>query len=496
MKILFVFNSLNRRYCGQIFRYDIKSFRRQYSKNEDRVADLAIIGIGPGGLYGALRAKEIGMKHVVVIDKLPTVGGTCINNGCIPSKCLIKFSYNYHQVKSGVFASQGVVTSGLKLDLIKLMSSKSKIVANLSDHMTSILKTSGIDIVRGTAKISGCNKITVETDDGKRRVVEADNIIIATGATNRPFPGIEIDEERIVSTAGVLNLKTVPKRLTVVGAGISAIEMGSAWCHLGSQVTIVSNDSLIGAFKIDEEVRSKYQKILEDQGMKFVMDTKILGAKRSGNVVKVQTEDVRGGKKKEMECDVLLIAVGRIPYTEGLDLERVAIKTNKNGYIQVHPNYQTSTPNFYAVGDVTPGPMTAHKASEDGMTCVDNLCGISAHFDWINIPLVIYTHPEIASIGKTEEELQEEGIPYEVKWCTFNENARARTDLDTTGCIKALFCPHTKMVLGTHIISQHAGEIIHEALIAHQFGITAPQIGRMVHAHPTYAKIYKTIYGR
>ncbi|XP_044759359.1 dihydrolipoyl dehydrogenase, mitochondrial-like isoform X2 [Coccinella septempunctata] len=398
------------------------------------------------------------------------------------------------QVKSGFLALQGVITSEPKLDLDQMMRTKAKVMKELSDYMQNLFKSQGIHIVRGNARICGCNQISVDGNDGKQSVIEAENILIATGSVIRQFPGIEIDEERIVSSTGAINLKEVPRRMAILGAGIISIEMGCVWSRLGSKVSIFTQDQIIIGNKLDKDIRDKYQKILEEQGLKFIFGKKVLCAVKCDNCVKFQIADKDDKNKEELECDVLMVAVGRIPYTCGLGLERVGIETDQAGFIPVQKNYQTCVPNFYAAGDVTLGPMTAHKAIEDGILMVDGLCGREVSLDLNNIPMAIYTHPEAACVGKTEEELKKENHPYRVSWSTFKTCARARTDLDTTGYIKALICAKTDRILGTHIIGDQAGEIINEVTLAQQYGLTAEHVARVVHAHPTYAKMLKTTF--
>ncbi|XP_045477786.1 dihydrolipoyl dehydrogenase, mitochondrial-like isoform X2 [Harmonia axyridis] len=454
-------------------------------------ADLAIVGVGPAGLFGSFRAVENGFKNIVVIDKYPTMGGNCISYGCIPTKCLLKCSHTYHLMKKGFFALQGIVTSEPKLDLDQMMRTKAKVMKDLSDYMQNAFKAKGIRIIRGKATICGCNQLSVDGNDGKNSVVESDIILLATGSTFRPLPGVVIDEKRIVSSNGAMILQEVPKRMTVIGAGIIGLEMGSIWSDLGSEVTIISHDNSIVGPTLDRDIKKKYLKILQEQGLNFMFETKVVCASNCDNCVRYQTADKDGKNNKELECDVLMVAIGRMPYTEGLCLERAGIETNKGGFIPINRHYQTCNPNFYAVGDITPGPMTAHKAIEDVM---DILNGKDVHIDFDHIPLAIYTHPEVACVGKNEDQLKKEGHPYRVSWSTFDTCARARTDLNKTGYIKALICTYTDRILGTHIIGAQAGEIINEVTVAQQYGLTAENLARVVHAHPTYAKMLKTTF--
>ncbi|KAK9877887.1 hypothetical protein WA026_020113 [Henosepilachna vigintioctopunctata] len=377
----------------------------------------------------------------------------------------------------------------------KMMCAKSKVTSGFSGVIEDIFRTVGIRIVRGTARFTGCKQLTVQGCDGSVKIVEAENIIIATGSTSR-HPGFEVDEVQIISSDGALIMKKIPKNLVVLGGGIISIELAFLWNKLGSKVTILTNDSLIGIPIIDKEIRCQFQQILEQQGMKIMTNTRVLCVQKCEKRVKVEVEDDRGENRQQLLCDVLLACAGRVPYTTGLNLDRVGIQTDKNGHIPVYHNYQTCTPNIYAVGDVAPGPMTAHKAIEEGLLCVDGLCGLPTYLDINNLPMAIYTYPALTSIGKTEEQLQNECIPYKVSWSYMKTNLRAHIDMDTRGSAKALICPKTDHILGTHIIAENATEMINEVVLAKQYGITADKVARVMHTHPSFAKLLKSLYGR
>ncbi|KAK4876111.1 hypothetical protein RN001_012533 [Aquatica leii] len=457
--------------------------QRNYSKAQD--ADLVVIGSGPGGYVASIKAAQLGLKTVCV-EKRDTLGGTCLNVGCIPSKALLHNSHYYHMAHAGEFKTRGILMDNVKLDLPALMLTKETAVKQLTGGIAMLFKKNKVTHISGQGTITGKNQVSVKKADGSTEVVNTKNIIIATGSEVTPFPGITIDENTIVSSTGALTLKAVPKRLIVIGAGVIGLELGSVWKRLGSDVTAIEFLSSIGGMGIDGEVSKSFQKILEKQGLKFKLGTKVTGASKSGSVIKVNVEDAKNPDKKEtLECEVLLVCVGRRPYTEGLGLEKIGIEQDQRGRIPVNVRFQTVIPNIYAIGDTIHGPMLAHKAEDEGIVCVEGIKGGTPHIDYNCIPSVIYTHPEVAWVGKTEEDLKSEGVQYKVGKFPFMANSRAKTNNDSDGFVKVLSDKNTDHILGTHMISSVAGEIINEAVLAQEYGASAEDIARVCHAHPT-----------
>ncbi|CAG9834936.1 unnamed protein product [Diabrotica balteata] len=456
---------------------------RLYSSDGD--ADIVVIGSGPGGYVAAIKAAQLGMK-TVCIEKNPTLGGTCLNVGCIPSKSLLNNSHFYHMAHSGDLSERGVETSGVNLNLDKLMGQKSKAVTSLTGGIAQLFKKNKVTLIKGHGKITGPNQVTAAKEDGSTEVVNTKNILIATGSEVTPFPGIETDEETIVTSTGALSLSKVPQRLIVIGAGVIGLELGSVWSRLGSEVTAIEFLPSIGGAGIDAEVAKSLQKILSKQGLKFKLGTKVTGASREGGVIKVNIEDGKDSSKTEvLDCDVLLVCVGRRPYTDGLGLEEMGIAKDQKGRIPVNSHFQTVIPSIYAIGDCIHGPMLAHKAEDEGVACVEGLQGGPVHIDYNCVPSVIYTHPEVGWVGKTEEDLKNEGIAYKVGKFPFMANSRAKTNNDTDGFVKVLADKATDRVLGTHIIGPGAGELINEAVLGQEYGASSEDIARVCHAHPT-----------
>lgn len=422
---------------------------RGYSTSHD--ADLVVIGSGPGGYVAAIKAAQMGMKTVNV-EKNPTLGGTCLNVGCIPSKALLNNSHYYHMAHSGDLASRGINCGEVTLDLEKLMGEKTKAVTALTGGIAQLFKKNKITQLTGFGTITGPNEVQVKKDDGSVETVQAKNIMIATGSEVTPFPGIEIDEEVIVSSTGALALKQVPRRMVVIGAGVIGLELGSVWSRLGSEVTAIEFMDTIGGAGIDTEVSKTFQKVLVKQGLKFKLGTKVTGASKSGGGVSVSVENVKSGDKEDIECDVLLVCVGRRPYTENLGLDTVGIIKDDKGRVPVNEVFQTVVPSVYAIGDCIHGPMLAHKAEDEGIVCVEGMNGGHVHIDYNCVPSVVYTHPEVAWVGKSEEDLKKEGVEYKVGKFPFLANSRAKTNNETDGFVKVLADKATDRVLGTHII--------------------------------------------
>ncbi|KAJ8986005.1 hypothetical protein NQ317_013889 [Molorchus minor] len=462
---------------------------RLYSTSDQ--ADIVVIGSGPGGYVAAIKAAQLGMKTVCV-EKNPTLGGTCLNVGCIPSKALLNNSHYYHMAHSGDLAERGIETDGVKLNLEKLMGQKSKAVSALTGGIAQLFKKNKITWVKGHGKITGANQVTAIKDDGSTEVVNTKNILIATGSEVTPFPGIEVDEDRIVSSTGALSLKEVPKRLIIIGAGVIGLELGSVWSRLGSEVTAVEFLPFIGGAAIDGEVAKSLQKILTKQGLSFKLGNKVTGAQKDGSVIKINIEDAKDSSKTEtLECDVLLVCVGRRPYTENLGLEDVGIEKDQKGRIPVNSVFQTVVPNIYAIGDCIHGPMLAHKAEDEGIICMEGIQGGPVHIDYNCVPSVIYTHPEVGWVGKSEEALKSEGVDFKIGKFPYMANSRAKTNNETDGFVKVLADKATDRILGTHIIGPSAGELINEAVLAQEYGASCEDIARVCHAHPTCAEALK-----
>lgn len=461
--------------------------QRRYASTID--ADVVVIGAGPGGYVAAIKAAQLGMKTVCV-EKGSTLGGTCLNVGCIPSKSLLNNSHYYHIAHNGDLTNRGVVVSNVQLDLSKLMEQKSNVVKALTGGIAGLFKKNKIEWINGHGKITGKNQVTALKSDGSvESTINTKNILIATGSEVTPFSGIEIDEKQIVSSTGALSLSEVPKRLIVIGAGVIGLELGSVWQRLGSDVTAVEFMPTIGGMGIDGEVSKTMQKVLAKQGLKFKLGTKVTAANKSGNEIIVSVEDAKDSNKKEdIACDVLLVCVGRRPYTQNLGLEDMGIEKDEKGRIPVNNRFQTVIPNIYAIGDCIHGPMLAHKAEDEGIITVEGIAGGAVHIDYNCVPSVIYTHPEVGWVGKTEEDLKKEGIDYKVGKFPFMANSRAKTNLETDGFAKVLADSNTDKILGVHMIGPSAGELINEAVLAMEYGASAEDVARVCHAHPTCAE--------
>ncbi|XP_014088431.2 dihydrolipoyl dehydrogenase, mitochondrial [Bactrocera oleae] len=455
---------------------------RFYSSTHE--ADLVVIGSGPGGYVAAIKAAQLGLKTVSV-EKNPTLGGTCLNVGCIPSKALLNNSHYYHMAHSGDLANRGINCGSVSLDLEKLMQQKSNAVKALTGGIAQLFKKNKVTQLTGFGSIVNPNQVQVTKDDGSVETVNTKNIMIATGSEVTPFPGIEIDEEVIVSSTGALSLKQVPQKMVVIGAGVIGLELGSVWSRLGAEVTAVEFMETIGGAGIDIEVSKTFQKVLTKQGLKFLLGTKVLAAQRSGNNVTVSVENAKSGDKQDISCDALLVSVGRRPYTEGLGLDAVGIVKDDKGRLPVNANFQTVVPNIYAIGDCIHGPMLAHKAEDEGIICVEGILGGHVHIDYNCVPSVVYTHPEVAWVGKSEEQLKQDGVEYKVGKFPFMANSRAKTNNETDGFVKVLADKATDRVLGTHIIGPSAGELINEAVLAMEYGAASEDVARVCHAHPT-----------
>ena len=449
--------------------------------------DLIVIGTGPGGYVCAIRASQLGMK-VAVVEKRSTHGGTCLNVGCIPSKALLHASECFDEA-SHSFAGMGIAVSP-KLDLAKMQAFKTEGVKGNTDGVAYLLKKNKIDSYHGTAKILSTGKVGVTFINGEVQTLEAKRIVIAAGSDVSRLPGIEIDEKTIVSSTGALELAAVPKKLLVIGAGVIGLELGSVWRRLGSEVTVVEYlDRILPG--MDSDVAKSFQRILEKQGIVFRLASKVTGVKRDGKGVVATVEPAAGGPVESVAADVVLVAVGRTPFTDGLGLAEAGVALDAKKRIVVDGRYQTNVTGIFAIGDVIAGPMLAHKAEDEGVALAEILGGQAGHVNYDVIPNVIYTAPEVASVGKTEEELKADGVAYRSGKFPFTANGRAKVNKTTDGFVKVLADAVTDRILGVHIIGPHAGEIIAEAAVIMEFGGSAEDLARTCHAHPTLTEAVK-----
>ena len=451
--------------------------------------DLIVIGTGPGGYVCAIRAAQLGLKTAVV-EKNATFGGTCLNVGCIPSKAMLHASELYEEAGHN-FAQMGIKVGKPSVDLAALLKYKQQNVDSNVKGVDFLFKKNKIEAFHGAGRIVAPGKVEVKGADGKTQTLETKNIVIATGSDVARLNGIDIDEKRIVSSTGALDLAKVPEKLLVVGAGIIGLELGSVWRRLGAQVTIVEFlDHILPG--IDGEVARQFHRMLQKQGVVFKLSSKVTAVDSSGKQLKVKVEPAAGGGAAEtMEADVVLVAIGRVPYTEGLGLEAAGVKKDNRGRVIVDPHYRTSVAGIYAIGDVIAGPMLAHKGEEEGVAAAEIIAGQAGHVNYDVIPNVVYTSPEIASVGKTEEELKAANVAYQVGKFPFSANARARANLATEGFVKILADAKTDRVLGVHILGPDAETMIAEAAMAMEFGASSEDIARTCHAHPTLSEAMK-----
>lgn len=451
----------------------------------DEKYDLVIIGGGPGGYVAAIRAVQLGMKTACVEGR-GALGGTCLNVGCIPSKALLQSSELYEEAGHGL-AAHGIKAASVKLDLAAMMKHKDKVVGDLTKGIEFLLKKNKVDHIAGLGKITAPGTVVVQLTKGSSQTLETDRILIATGSEVTPVSGIKIDEKHIVSSTGGLKLAKVPKRLVVIGGGYIGLELGSVWRRLGAKVTVVEFlDRIIPG--MDDELSHELRKVLGKQGMAFKLSTKVTSAKLGRGGVDLKLEPAGGGKAESMKADVVLVSVGRRPFTGSLGLDAVGVMRDNHGRIEVDSTFQSSVAGIYAIGDVIAGPMLAHKASEDGIVCVEMMAGQAGHIDYNLVPGVVYTWPEVAAVGQSEKQLKEAGIAYNSGKFPFMANSRAQVNGFTDGFIKILADKTTDRVLGVHIIGPDAGTIIHEAVSVMAYGGSAEDIARTSHAHPTLAE--------
>jgi dihydrolipoamide dehydrogenase len=450
--------------------------------------DLIVIGSGPGGYVCAIRAAQLGMK-TAVIEKRATFGGTCLNIGCIPSKAMLNASELYEEA-AHKFGAMGIDVGKPSVDLSAMLLYKQQGVDGNVKGVDYLFKKNKIENFHGAGRILAPGKIEVKDDGGKTQVLETKSIVIATGSDAARLNGIDIDEKRVVSSTGALDLAEVPQKLLIVGAGIIGLELGSVWRRLGAEVTIVEFlDHILPG--IDGEVARQFQRMLEKQGLTFRLSSKVAAVDASGKTLKVKVEPAAGGAAETLSADIVLVAVGRVPYTDGLGLEAVGVKKDNRGRVIVDPHYRTNVEGIYAIGDVIAGPMLAHKAEEEGVAVAEILAGEAGHVNYDVIPNVVYTYPEIATVGKTEEELKAAGIAYKVGKFPFTANPRAKVNLTPEGFVKILADAKTDRVLGVHILGPDAGNMIGEAAIAMEFGASSEDIARTCHAHPTLSEAIK-----
>jgi len=450
--------------------------------------DVVFIGGGPGGYIGAIKAAQLGMK-VACVEKRGALGGTCLNVGCIPSKALLHSSHLFHEATHGM-KKHGIEVGSVKLDLDAMMDHKDEVVDTLTKGIEGLFKKNKVTYLVGHGRIAGPGKVEVELNDGGKKTLEAKNIVIATGSESTPLPGVEVDEKRIVSSTGALELEKVPQHLVVIGAGYIGLEMGAVWQRLGAEVTVVEFLDRVTP-GMDGEVSKQFQRILEKQGLAFKLGTKVTGVDKKGKKLKVTVEPAKGGDALTIECDIVLVAIGRRPFTQGLGLDSVGIEPDKRGMIEVDDHFKTKADGIYAIGDVIHGPMLAHKAEEEGVAVAEILAGQKPHIDYNKIPGVVYTFPEVAAIGRTEEQLKEAGIKYKTGKFPFLANSRARAVGQTDGFVKILADAETDEILGCHIIGPEAGTMIGELAVAMEFGASAEDLARTSHAHPTLEEAIK-----
>ncbi|MCD0423561.1 MAG: dihydrolipoyl dehydrogenase [Rhodopseudomonas sp.] len=450
--------------------------------------DLVIIGTGPGGYVCAIRAAQLGLK-VAVVEKNATLGGTCLNVGCMPSKALLHASELFEEAGHS-FAKMGIGVSAPKLDLPAMMNFKQQGIDGNVKGVEYLMKKNKIDVLVGKGKILGAGKVEVTGADGKATSVDTKSIVIASGSAVAQLKGIEIDEKRVVSSTGALSLDKVPGKLIVVGAGVIGLELGSVWRRLGAEVTVVEFlDRILPG--MDGEVVKQFQRILEKQGFAFKLGAKVTGVDTSGAKLAVKVEAAAGGNPETLEADVVLVAIGRVPYTEGLGLKEAGVALDERGRVVIDDHFATSVKGVYAIGDVVRGPMLAHKAEDEGVAVAELIAGKAGHVNYDVIPGVVYTTPEVSSVGKTEEDLKQAGIAYTVGKFPFTANGRSKVNQTTDGFVKILADAKTDRVLGVHIIGREAGEMIHEAAVLMEFGGSAEDLARTCHAHPTRSEAIK-----
>ncbi|WII72303.1 dihydrolipoyl dehydrogenase [Bdellovibrio sp. 22V] len=454
----------------------------------DTQFDLIVIGSGPGGYVGAIRAAQLGLK-TAVIEKDKTFGGTCLNVGCIPSKALLESSEHYQAAQHDL-AAHGVKVAKVELDFQTMMSRKDKVVKQNTEGIAFLFKKNKITSFQGFGKIVAPGKVEVKAEDGNTQVLTTKNIMIATGSVPVELPFLKYDEKRIVSNTGALALSQVPKTMIVVGGGVIGLELGSVWQRLGAQVTVIEYTNRLGG-PMDQDCMNVLKKNLEKEGMKFLLSTKVTGSNVQNNGVEVTYEALADGKAASLKADVVLVSTGRKPFSTGLGCEEMGIQKDQQGRITVDSHYQTNIPGIYAIGDVIQGPMLAHKAEEEGVAVAEMLAGHAGHVNYNTVPGVIYTHPEIASVGITEEQAKEKGLEINVGKFPFMANGRARAKGFTEGFVKIIADKKTDRLLGAHMVGPNVSELIHEVIVCMEFGGSSEDLARSFHAHPTLSEVVR-----
>eukprot|EP00928_Gymnodinium_smaydae_P028391 TRINITY_DN2165_c0_g1_i1.p1 TRINITY_DN2165_c0_g1~~TRINITY_DN2165_c0_g1_i1.p1 ORF type:complete len:519 (+),score=158.99 TRINITY_DN2165_c0_g1_i1:58-1557(+) len=451
--------------------------------------DLCVIGGGPGGYVAAIKAAQLGLKTVCV-ERRGTLGGTCLNVGCIPSKSLLHNSHLLHMAQHEL-KDRGINVSGVELDLAKMMDQKNKAVKQLTGGIEMLFKKNGVTYVKGHGTLTGPNSLNVGLLDGGEQAISAKNIMLATGSEVMSLPNIELDEKQIVSSTGALTLDSVPPKLTVIGGGVIGLELGSVWNRLGSKVTVVEFLNSIGGVGIDEEVSKNFLTLLKKQGMEFKLGTKVTGVEKSGSGLKVSTESAAGGGAEVSDADVVLVCVGRRQFLDNLGLDVAGVEMDGR-LVKVDENFRTNVSSIFAIGDIVHGPMLAHKAEDEGALVAEYLAnGKPPHLDYDCVPSVVYTHPEVAWVGKSEQQLKKEGVEYKKGKFVFAANSRAKANGETDGFVKVLADKKTDRLLGVHMVNGIAGELIGEACIAIEYGASSEDIARVCHAHPTQSEALK-----
>ncbi|MCK6596888.1 MAG: dihydrolipoyl dehydrogenase [Bdellovibrionaceae bacterium] len=447
--------------------------------------DLVVIGSGPGGYVGAIRAAQLGLKTAVV-EKDKNYGGTCLNVGCIPSKALLESSEHY-QAALHDFKTHGLEVSKIDINLKQMLSRKDKVVQQNTEGIAFLFKKNKITPFKGFGKILKPGVVEVTAEDGSKTLLQSKSIMIATGSVPSELPFLKYDEEKIVSNTGALCLKEIPKSLVVVGGGVIGLELGSVWSRLGSKVTVIEYSDRLGG-GMDQECMQVLKKGMQKEGIEFLMSTKVFAAQKNSKVVEIEYESLSDGKKAKIQTDVVLVATGRRPFTQGLGCEELGIKKDQLGRIEVDSHYQSSIPGIYAIGDVITGPMLAHKAEEEGVALAEMLAGKAGHVNYNTVPGVIYTHPEIASVGLSEEQAKKDGLAINVGKFPFLANGRARAKGFTEGFVKIIADQKTDRILGAAIVGPGASEIIHEIVVCMEFGGSSEDLARSFHAHPTLSE--------
>ena len=480
------------RKASQLARGSARSARRLFSSGGAGEYDCVVIGAGPGGYVAAIKAAQLGLK-TACIDKRGPAGGTCLNVGCIPSKALLNASHHFHDAQHN-FKKYGIKVSGVEMDIKAMQKAKDKAVTGLTQGIEKTLfKKNKVDYLKGWGKITGPNEVQVAMNESKdgSQTIKAKNIIIATGSDSAPLPNVPVDEVNICTSTGALEFDEVPKKLVVIGAGVIGLEMGSVWGRLGSEVTVVEFLDRITP-GLDAEVAKQFQTILsrKQKLMNFRLGTKVMKAENTGSGVKLTVQPSKGGEDEIIEADKVLVSIGRVPYTEGLGLEEVGVEMDGR-MVNVNDHLQTNIPSIFAIGDAVKGPMLAHKAEEEGIAAVEYIAGLGGHVNYDAIPNVIYTHPEVATVGKNEEELKAAGIKSKKGAFPFMANSRARAVDDADGMVKVLADAETDRLLGVHLIGNSAGEMIHEAVVGMEYGASSEDLARTCHAHPTLSEAVK-----